>query len=172
MMGMMGMSKREVQHLKRQLPSWMMSMMPAVSVFVGGGGSVGSGGAFAVSDSVSPVRSGAYIGPKDTMLFTSEIVNYEPVPKDIYLTLDFEWVPGKTKNLLDVGMGALSLDCSTFAFKPPKDRPITFTGTNWTMIEDGYFVNFTPHIHDGGLNIKVWLNGTSFGGRFSRRLPY
>jgi hypothetical protein len=147
-------------HTKRQeIPSWLQGFLPKVSVFVGGGGSVGSGSAFAVSRSVSNVRSGAYVAPSDTFQVTSEIVNYDPVDKDIYITLDFEWVPGKVENLLDVGMGAIQLDCGTFAFQPPKDKPVTYQGANWTITQDGYFVNFTPHLHDGGVNVKVLLNG-------------
>jgi hypothetical protein len=142
-------------HTKRQ--DWLSSVMPAISVFVGGGGSVGSGNAFAVKD--SKVKSGAYIGQSDKFQFASEIVNYDPVEKEIYLTLDFEWVPGKTPGLLNVGMGSFTLNCTTWDFQPPKDRSITLTGTNWTTTDNGYFVNFSPHIHDGGINIKVFLNG-------------
>jgi hypothetical protein len=147
-------------HSKRQqVPAWLESLIPKSSVFVGGGGSVGSGSAFAVPTRVSDVRSGAYVGPKDTFQFSSEIINYDRVDKDIYLTLDFEWVPGKVENLHNVGMGSVGLDCGSFAFQPPKNKPITYHGSNWTIIADGYFVNFTPHLHDGGVNVKVFLNG-------------
>jgi hypothetical protein len=149
-------------HSKRQeIPAWMQVFLPKIAVFVGGGGSVGSGSAFAVSNTVSEVRSGAYVAKGDTFQFSSEIINYDPVDKDIYLTLDFEWVPGKVNSLHDVGMGAVNLDCGTFAFQPPKDKPVTYTGAKWTMTQDGYFVNFTPHLHDGGTHIKVFLNGMS-----------
>jgi hypothetical protein len=150
-----GKSSGHSSHNKRQ--NWLSNLIPAVSVFVGGGGSVGSGNAFAVKD--SKIKSGAYVGQSDQFQFSSEIVNYDPVEKEVYLTLDFEWLPGKTPNLLNVGMGSISLNCTTFDFQPPKDRPITFTGTNWTITDNGYFVNFSPHLHDGGLNIKVFLNG-------------
>jgi hypothetical protein len=162
--GLMGMPKSSSpsthEHTKRQQLSGLLgNLMPKATIFIGGGGSVGSGSALAVPESVSHVKSGAYIGPKDLFQFTAEVINYEPVEKDIYLTIDFEWVPGKVENLHDVGMGSIWLDCAGFEVQPPKDRPITFYGGNWTTTMDGYFVNFTPHLHDGAVNIKVFLNG-------------
>jgi hypothetical protein len=121
-----GGSTKHTRSKRQELPAWLDNLLPKVSVFVGGGGSVGSGGPFAVPNSVSAVRSGAYISPKDTFQFSSENVNYDPVEKEIYLTLDFEWVPGKVEKLRDVGMGSIALDCGTFAFQPPKDKPVTY----------------------------------------------
>jgi hypothetical protein len=146
---------------KRQdLPEWMESFIPKSTVLAGGGGQGGSGSALAVPETVSKVRSGAYVGMLDTFQFSSETINYDPTPKDIYLILDFEWVPGKVDELHEVGMGSVGLDCNlaSLAFKPPKDKAITYTGANWTLTHDGYFVNFTPHLHDSGLNVKVFLN--------------
>jgi hypothetical protein len=162
--GLMGMSKSSKPathaHTKRQFSGPLSSIIPKMTVFLGGGGSVGSGSALAVPDRVSRVKSGAYVGPNDAFQFTAEVINYQPVEKEIYVTLDFEWVPGKVANLHDVGMGSIWLDCGGFEVEPPKDRPITFNGGNWTTTQDGYFVNFTPHLHDGGVNIKVFINGT------------
>jgi hypothetical protein len=137
-----------------------MSMMSAV--FIGGGGSAGSGSSFAAKN--TNVKSGVYISPTDKFTFTAEIVNYDPKEKPIYLSLDYEWVPGKTPGLMDVGMGALNANgCGDLngLFIPPKDRPITYEGAEWTVTQPGYFVNFTPHLHDGGVNVKIILNGTS-----------
>jgi hypothetical protein len=161
--GLMGMSKssKPASHAnaRRQLSNPLSNLRPKATIFLGGGGSVGSGSALAVPDRVSRVKSGAYIGPKDAFQFTAEVINYEPVEKEIYVTLDFEWVPGKVADLLDVGMGSIWLDCGGFEVQPPKDKPITFNGGNWTTTQDGYFVNFTPHLHDGAVNIKVFING-------------
>lgn len=139
-------------HTKRQL---------GMSIFVGGGGSVGSGNPFATRIG-SNIKSGYWIGSGGLMQLTSEIVNYDKFEKEIYLTLDIEWVPGKDPNMLDVGMGALSADKCTDKEKgilhPPKNKSIVYKGEAWKIIEDGYFINFTPHIHDGGVNIKVFVN--------------
>ncbi|KAE9967506.1 hypothetical protein EG328_008157 [Venturia inaequalis] len=134
-----------------------------MSVFIGGGGSVGSGNPFSAPPAAgSPVKSGYWIGKGGRMQLTSEIVNYDPVDKDLYLTLDIEWAPGKEADMYDVGMGALSADACLEKEKgilhPPKDKAIVYKGEEWDVIDNGYMMNFTPHIHDGGVNIKVFLN--------------
>jgi hypothetical protein len=138
--------------------------MPDGAVFVGGGGSAGSGAAFAGKNSVD-VKTGIYIGTAAKFAVAAEVVNYDPRDKDLYFTLDLEYVPGKEQGLLNVGMGALSVDDCTNPlglFQPPKGVAKTYTGAEWTMTEDGYFVSFTPHLHDGGVNTKVFLNGMLF----------
>ena len=81
----MGMSKSSQsathEHMKRQL-SGLSSFMPKVSIFIGGGGSVGSGTALAVPDRVSRVKSGAYIGPSDAFQFTAEVINCQQLQKN------------------------------------------------------------------------------------------
>lgn len=119
---------------------------PSLSVFVGGGGSVGSGNPFAPKG--GSVKSGYWIGPSGPMRLTSEIINYDKVAKEIYLTLDVEWIPGKASDLLDVGMGAISADRCDDKEKgivhPPKDKAVTYKGEEWIVSTDGYFVNFQP----------------------------
>jgi hypothetical protein len=148
--------------------SWLDSLikMPAIAVFIGGGGSAGSGSAFAAKQSA--VKSGAYIGRTNTFQFSAELVNYDAQEKEVYLSLDFEYVQGRAPGLLDVGMGALSVDDCFAAqagvgqFVPPGDRARTYVGSEWTVVEDGYFVNFTPHLHDGGVGVRVYVNGRFF----------
>jgi hypothetical protein len=149
-------------HSKRQtLPT--QSPTRSSSVFLGGGGSAGSGSNFAPRN--TSVTSGVFVSAVDKFSFTSEIINYDPKQKDLYLIVDVEWVPGKTDGLMDVGMGALSTDkcgaASGGRLNPPKDKPASYKGNEYTLSSEGYFVNITPHLHDGGTNIKLFLNGKS-----------
>jgi hypothetical protein len=161
---MVGMTPKKAGSRRRSIGPFALlkRQMAGFSVFIGGGGDVGSGNPFAPKPG-SNVSSGYYIGKSSTMQLTAEIVNYDPVAKDLYLTLDVEWVSGKTSELLDVGMGALSAvrcdDKEKGIVHPPKDRAITYKGEEWTITQDGYFINFTPHIHDGGTKVEVFLNG-------------
>jgi hypothetical protein len=149
-------------HSKREFINMKSKRQFGMSVFIGGGGSVGSGNPFAPRPG-SNIKSGYWIGKGGNMQLTSELVNYDAKEKEIYLTLDVEWVPGKDPNMLDVGMGAISADKCADKEKgmlhPPKDKPIVYKGEEWAVTDTGYFINFTPHIHDGGVNIKVILNG-------------
>jgi hypothetical protein len=152
--GMAGMSHGHARrdHQKRQM---------GFSVFIGGGGAMGSGNPFSTRPD-APIKAGYWVGPAGNMQLTSELVNYHKEAKDIYLTLDVEWSPGKEDNMYDVGMGALSADrCEDRErgiLHPPKDKPITYKGEQWTAIDNGYFINWTPHIHDGGVDVKVYIN--------------
>jgi hypothetical protein len=146
---------------KRGFTSTKSKRQFAVSWFIGGGGSGGSGNPFSPRPG-SSITSGYWIGGGGDMRLMSELVNYDPVEKDLYLTLDVEWTPGKDPKMLDVGMGVISVDgCSDKEvgfLHPPKDKAVVYTGDEWTIGGDGYFMNFTPHIHDGGVNIKVFVN--------------
>ncbi|KAF2405524.1 hypothetical protein EJ06DRAFT_545987 [Trichodelitschia bisporula] len=139
---------------------WLQNnLMPKASVFIGGGGSGGSGGQFAVKG--SDVKSGFHIAEKDSMLFTTELVNYDNWDKEIYLRLDYEYLTGKPQGYLDVGIGAIDVDGCTASleFHPPSDRAITIKSPVWEVIADGYLVRITPHLHDGGVDAKIFLNG-------------
>jgi hypothetical protein len=146
------------------------SSTPEVAVFVGGGGSAGSGAAF--SGKNSDVKTGVFISETDKFAVSSEIVNYDAQEKEIYFSLDFEYILGKAPGLMNVGMGAISVDdCSSLsgALQPPKGKAITYRGSEWAMMEDGYFVSFTPHLHDGGVYTKVFLNGMIATVHYSHR---
>jgi hypothetical protein len=167
-------SRRQTTGVATEFLSWLDKLMPAVAVFVGGGGSAGSGAAFAGKS--SEIKTGAFVSHTDMFAMSSELVNYDPMDKEIYITLDFEYVPGKASGLLNVGMGALSVDdCSSPGgiIQPPKGKAVTYKGVEWTLLDDGYFVSFTPHLHDGGVYTKIFLNGTAFlRGNFHGRTVY
>jgi hypothetical protein len=149
-------------HSRRAFESELMKRQFAMSVFVGGGGSVGSGNPFSTRPG-SKVKSGYWIGKAGNMYLTSEIVNYDKKDKDIYLTLDIEWSPGRAPDMLDVGMGAISADNCASKEKgllhPPKNKAIVYNGEDWSVGSPGWMINFSPHIHDGGVNIKAYVNG-------------
>lgn len=42
---------------------------------------------------------------------------------------------------------------------PPPDRPMRYASPPWTVIADGYLVDMKPHMHDGGVNTTVIVNG-------------
>ncbi|KAF1809059.1 hypothetical protein P152DRAFT_174848 [Eremomyces bilateralis CBS 781.70] len=134
--------------------------MPAISVLVGTGEDA-SPQVFASKD--PKVKSGFYIGSNDTFTAMVEAVNYNPYEKDIYLSMDYEYIPGpREPGWLNSGIGSISIDgCEGgLGFHPPADGPITFTSNEWIAGANGYLINFTPHLHDGAINIEVFRNGT------------
>jgi hypothetical protein len=114
-----------------------------LSFFLGGGGSMGSGLPFSPRPGAS-IKSDYYIGKGRNLQLNSELVNYDPVDKEIYLTIDVEWSREKDPSMFDVGDGAIPADrCDDkeqAVHQPPKDRPITYKGEPGTVIGDGYLL--------------------------------
>ncbi|QDS72135.1 hypothetical protein FKW77_004102 [Venturia effusa] len=132
-----------------------------VSVFVGKGNEVARS-VFAAANST--VKSGFYMSGKDKIYMTAEFVNYEPADRDIYVLLDYEYIPSvdgkRPADYMDVGMGAIAVDgCMVTALEPPKDKAISYKSPEWDVTHNGYLVNITPHLHDGAVEINVFLNG-------------
>jgi len=109
------------------------------------------------------VKSGYWIGRDDRISALAEVVNYKNVPQDVYFTLDMEYVKfddGRPKDYLDVGFGSLLVEqCGNLYLRPPKDKMVTYNSSEYIAAQSGYIVGLTPHLHDGGLNLKMLVNG-------------
>jgi hypothetical protein len=96
---------------RRQLPGGSALFGPGMSVFVGKGNEAGHS-IFAASNST--VKSGFYVSGKDKMYMTAELVNYEPQDRDVYVMLDYEYIPSpdgkRPADYMDVGMGSIAVD--------------------------------------------------------------
>jgi len=132
----------------------------AASVFIGAGAE-GTMNIFAAKSAT--LKTGYYIQPKDKLFYTAEVVNYKNYEQDVYVSLEYEYVPGGKQNYMDVQMGALNVDgCAKSgaeAMAPPRDKPVTFTSPEWIVVQDGYLTKIIPHMHDGGVASKFYLNG-------------
>lgn len=84
-------------------------MPRGASVFVGAGAE-GTENVFAANSTT--VKTGYYVQKQDKMLLQAEVVNYDPMAKDVYLSLEYEYIPhiGKEEGWLDVAMGAINVD--------------------------------------------------------------
>lgn len=85
------------------------SLPRGASVFVAAGAE-GTENVFAANS--SSVKTGYYVQKADKMVLQAEVVNYDSVAKDVYLSLDYEYIPnvGKGEGWLDVAMGAINVD--------------------------------------------------------------
>jgi hypothetical protein len=62
-------------------------------------------------------KSGYYIGKKDIILHTSELINYKNTTQKVYITADVEYIPGKPEGWSDAVMGAVSaVGCMPFGY--------------------------------------------------------
>jgi hypothetical protein len=81
------------------------------SIFVGKGNE-GDATRFSALNNTA-VKSGYWLGQKDKIGATAEVVNYKNEPQEVYLTLDYEYskMPGARPNdYLDVGLGAIQVE--------------------------------------------------------------
>ena len=88
---------------------------PGISVFIGQGD---EGSAMAFTAKNSPIKSGFWIGDKDKFNVMSEAINYDNVAKDMYISMEYEYLPmpSRPKEYYDVGMGAINVSpCSSIA---------------------------------------------------------
>jgi hypothetical protein len=122
-------------------------------------------------------NSGFYVGPKDKMMSTAQVVNYSNKTKEVYARLEIEFVPGRVKDALDVGIQSMSVTgCGiNIAITPKKDdKSMSLKSRLFPVIEDGYIIGATyvqigrfnriltvcsGHLHDGGVNLVVKVNG-------------
>jgi hypothetical protein len=120
--GMAGMSHG---HSRRQAPagglsgllssigssmsSALSSFIPKFSIFVGQGD---EGSPMNFYSKTSPIKTGFFIGKADTFNMMAEVVNYEKKNVEIYITIEYEYIPNipmRTKEWLEVGMGAINV---------------------------------------------------------------
>jgi hypothetical protein len=97
--------------------SIMDSLVPKISVFVGQGDEV-SAMTFASKSTKYGLKSGFWVSSKDTFNVMAEVINYQNAEKDIYVTLDYEYLPmpSRPKDYYDVGMGAINVSpCGSIA---------------------------------------------------------
>jgi hypothetical protein len=58
------------------------------------------------------MKSGFYMNKSDKINLMTEVINYSNEEKDIYLTIDYEYLPNLPalpKDFLDVGIGAITV---------------------------------------------------------------
>ena len=85
---------------------------PAMSVFIAQGDE-GSPTSF---EGMNKIKSGFALGTEDKVNVVAEVINYDNVEKEVYMTLDYEYVPNMAdhKEWYDVGQGAINVSpCDT-----------------------------------------------------------
>jgi len=105
-------------------------------------------------------NSGFYVSPSTRMMLTGMLVNYNPEPMDVYVNLEIEYVPGKPPQLADASNALISVGgCKGVNFTPKPNSQETLKSEAYNMPQDGYIINAYGHLHDGGVNTKLFVNG-------------
>jgi hypothetical protein len=123
--------------------------------FISAGEDSSDGGVMYTNDDGSQ-NSGYHIGPKDTFNVWAQIVNYNKVAKDVYITYDLEWVPGIQGD--DVKTMLLSVTSCSSMIKLSESGPTNTTSGKFYFMEDGKVFRARGHLHDGGVQMDLFIN--------------
>ena len=109
-------------------------------------------------------NSGYYIGKNEQFLMQTEIVNYSPKPQKWYIAADVEYTAGRPEGAEDVSVTDFNVvSCSGFleaGYHPPNgEAKFAKTSPKFIMSRDGTILHAMGHLHDGGTNIQLLLNG-------------
>ncbi|KAF1810042.1 hypothetical protein P152DRAFT_484128 [Eremomyces bilateralis CBS 781.70] len=108
------------------------------------------------------VNAGFYIGAGDPIIMMAELINYDPAEKETYIKLEYEYLSGgRPEGYLDVVQNAINMEGCKFAglsIFPPADGPVIYESNKYDVIANGYLMNLSPHLHDGGIDFQVYVN--------------
>jgi hypothetical protein len=133
-----------------------------LSLFMVGSSDVGSG-MFTPGD--GSLNSGYYIGPNEPVAMMGDLVNLSNDTIHVYARAEIDYVPGKPEGLLDTTIQMVNVgqcDGKSGFFGLPHDGVQTqfrINGSAMEVAHDGYLVTSKGHLHDGGADISVKVNG-------------
>lgn len=108
-----------------------------------GGSSEDRGGAF-FSSKDGKFDSGYYVGAKDRVFMTMDVVNYGAETKEVYAVVDIQYVEGKPKGFLEGVTQLWSVGTCDgqvgFVRPPPGQKKFALSSKSMKIVKDGYFL--------------------------------
>jgi len=103
-----------MQHAHGRAVDLSTAAAPGMSVFIGKGNDEAPS-VFASRD--PKVKSGYYLAKDGRMILSAELNNYLPKDRDIYISMDYEYIQSsvsgsKPPGYLDVGFGSMGVSCN------------------------------------------------------------
>ncbi|KAK0727752.1 hypothetical protein B0T26DRAFT_606462, partial [Lasiosphaeria miniovina] len=108
-------------------------------------------------------KAGYYLGTGDQVMLTTEVMNLAAAPRNVSLTIEWEFLPG-TPDGFDV-VTPVWLDARGNCLDEPDGIPANATifnatsTTGWTAPFAGDLVLAVPHVHDGSTGQEVFRDG-------------
>jgi hypothetical protein len=121
------------------------------------------------NERANSIKTGYYLSKSQLMMNMLDAINYNQEDRQIYQGIDIEYIDGKQEDRLDVyhvtfdpfmcNMGKNGI-WTGVDIRPKKGQ------TNWTvnadgiiLKKDGYLVSMRGHLHDGGEDLYLRVNG-------------
>lgn len=107
------------------------------------------------------VKSVFPLTPGDSFAAQLELMNLNEIVKSVYLTVDWEYVPGPRPAEYKISK-AMWLDvtnCGISSVIPPKGKTsFTLSSRPWASTFNGEMLGVGGHLHDGGVHLNVYVN--------------
>jgi len=131
------------------------------SLFMAGSEDIG-GGVFTSPD--GRLNSGYYISKDDTLIMAGDVVNMANTTQHVYAAAEIEYLEGRPPDLMDASILMTNVgQCEgdvLGAFQAPEgETKFKVNGTDMDMLHDGYIITAKGHLHDGGVDISIKING-------------
>jgi len=114
-------------------------------------------------------NSGYYVEKDPKILYSGELINYTNQTKTVYIVTDFDYVEGRPAGRMDTGIVVLSVTQCTpgstpMLRPPPGQNKYNYQSNVFKVTQDGYLLMRRGHLHDGGTNIIMKVNGKEMNG--------
>ncbi|KAF2430764.1 hypothetical protein EJ08DRAFT_696976 [Tothia fuscella] len=124
--------------------------------FIGGSEDTGEPLMFTSQD--GKYLSGFLVGNDDKYLLATDLVNYNNATRNVFVTMDIEWVEGHVgqdavPNLMSV------TGCKLAEPKISKDGPAITESQKFPILVDGSIIAMKGHMHNGGDRMELSVNG-------------
>jgi hypothetical protein len=107
-------------------------------------------------------KMGYYLAAEDKLSMKLELKNEALVPRKVFLTITWEFIPGKPegyKNVKTLWLDAAECGAPSSEIPPPDGDVFTLTSKPWLADADGYkLLNTLGHMHDGGQHLEIYAN--------------
>lgn len=133
-----------------------------MSVFMAG--STEEGGMTFAAPPGSSVKSAYYLTKDRKILNMIDVINYNNVERTVYVVGEIEYLPGKQEGYLEarqerVDPGLCGGPDGSMIHAPKGQTKFSVNSTNIVFARDGYMINQRGHMHDGGIDIVLQVNG-------------
>jgi hypothetical protein len=106
------------------------------------------------------LKNGYIVKPTDRFWMMLELMNMNPEEREVYLTMDYEFVPGIPQEFKPVKAMWFDISNCGPSFIPARDTKIFEYPMNpWNATFNATPIGVGGHLHDGGTKVEVYRNG-------------
>jgi Stress up-regulated Nod 19 len=109
-------------------------------------------------------KAGFYVAKDAPVMQMVDVVNYNNDTRTVYTISEMEYLPGKQEGFLQsistgIDLGICSGKSGLFIYAPKEQSKFSFEAKEMTFERNGYILNAWGHLHDGGIDMVVRING-------------